>query len=315
MLRKLTAPLTGPCVSSASEEEVDEVFAHAQLMDLSINVKPESSGELQSKSAVEIFMEEKQEKVTAKKKMTAKLAMLEKEVTLGQHLLQQTKSLLKSKEALLMRKVRVTYNKCHSFMRGKVVYAHRSFVAEQVAAAKARLGLANTSHQFNIPAMVALIDKLAPEGKYLSSKPAPVPTATSRPWRRRLFTKMEAPSVRYFTAPVPSMPIQQRGERAAPAQETSCHHQQSSAWYGGDYSIVSDGDVCYQEPFYDNVAQLSQDDHCLQSTAETIDQGYFDDITEQQEFNNSDVCAEEEVLSDVSVEASLCWDSDGDIYY
>ena len=127
----------------------------------------------------------------------------------------------------------------------------------------------------------------------------------------------EKPSVRYFTAPVPSMPIQQHGERAAPAQleETSCHQQQSSAGYRGDYGIVSDGDVFYQEPFYDHVAQLSQDDHCLQSTAETIDQGYFDDITEQQEFNNYDVGAEEQLLSDVSVEASLCWDSDGDIYY
>ena len=123
--------------------------------------------------------------------------------------------------------------------------------------------------------------------------------------------------MRYFTAPVPSMPIQQTGERAAPAQleEASCH-QQSSAGYGkGDYGIVSDGDAFYQEPYYDHVAQLSQEEPCLQSTADTIDQGYFDDITEQQEFNNSDVCAEEELLSDVSVEASFCWDSDGNIHY
>ena len=120
--------------------------------------------------------------------------------------------------------------------------------------------------------------------------------------------------MRYFTAPVPSMPIQQRGERATPAQleEASCHHQQSSAWYGGDYGIVSDGDVVYQEPFYDHVAQLSQEDLCPQSTA---DQGYFEGMSEQQEFTNSDVGAEEELISEVSVEASLCWDSDGDIYY
>ena len=164
--RKLTAPVTGPCVSSATEEEeVDEVFAAAQLVDLSIDVKPESSGELQSKSAAQIFMEEKQEQVTAKKMMTAKLALLEKEVALGQHLLHQNKTLLHSKKALLMRKVRVTYNKCHKLWRGKVVSAHKSHVDEQVAAAKARLGLTNTSKQFNIPAMVALIEKLAPEGK------------------------------------------------------------------------------------------------------------------------------------------------------
>ena len=35
-----------------------------------------------------------------------------------------------------------------------------------------------------------------------NAKPAPVPTATSRPWWRRAFAKKEAPSVRYFTAPV-----------------------------------------------------------------------------------------------------------------
>ena len=123
--------------------------------------------------------------------------------------------------------------------------------------------------------------------------------------------------MRYFTAPVPSMPIQQRGERAAPAQlkETSFPQQQSSAGYRGDNGIVSDGDEYYQEPFYDHVIQLSQEDPCLQYASETIDQGYFDDIMEQQEFINSDVNVEEEIVYDVSVEASLCWDSDGSIYY
>ena len=251
--RKLTAPVTGPCVSSATEEEeVDEVFAAAQLVDLSIDVKPESSGELQSKSAAQIFMEEKQEQVTAKKMMTAKLALLEKEVALGQHLLHQNKTLLHSKKALLMRKVRVTYNKCHKLWRGKVVSAHKSHVDEQVAAAKARLGLANTSNQFNISAMVALIDKLAPEGKYLSSKPAPVPTATSRPWRRGPFDKKEEPRVRYFAAPVPSVPIRQRGQRSshsAPAVQPG---------YRGDLSIVSNGDAFAEEPFCDTPTQLEQ---------------------------------------------------------
>ena len=316
VLRKLTAPLTGPCVSSASEEEVDEVFDAAQLVDLSINVKPESSGELQSKSAVEIFMEEKQEKVTAKKKMTAKLAMLEKEVTLGQHLLQQTKSLLKSKEALLMRKVRVTYNKCHSFMRGKVVYAHRSFVAEQVAAAKARLGLANTSHQFNIPAMVALIDKLAPEGKYLSSQPAPVPSATSRPWRRRPFAKKEEPRVFYFTVPVPPVPIQQRGHRSshsAPAAPPG---------YRGDQCIVSYGDAIAEDPFCDFPSQFEQCaaydwdgdyDFAFYEEEVEVDVGSSDIIWEDPGYGTAEVvpciAADEDVCC-VSEEVVSCFDAE-----
>ena len=118
--------------------------------------------------------------------------------------------------------------------------------------------------------------------------------------------------MRYFTAPVPSMPIQQCGERAAPAQleETSCQQQTSaSAGFRGDYGVVSDGEHYSQEPYYDHVIQTTQED-----TVE-FDQGYFDDTTEQQEFNISEVGAEEELIFDVSVEASLCWDSDGDIYY
>ena len=111
------------------------------------------------------------------------------------------------------------------------------------------------------------------------------------------------------------MPIQQRGERATRAQleEASCHQQQSSAGYGGDYSIVSDGDDFDQEPFYDHVTQHFQEDPCLQSTDEPIDQGYFNDITDQQDFN-LDIDVEDDVISDVSVEASICWDSDGNIY-
>ena len=51
-------------------------------------------------------MEEKAQKIKTKQKMEAKLALLKKEVELGGQLLRQTKTLLKSKEALLKKKVR-----------------------------------------------------------------------------------------------------------------------------------------------------------------------------------------------------------------
>ena len=51
-----------------------------------------------TKSAAEIFMEEKIEQMRAKKKLRAKLELLEKEVKLRHQLLQQTKTLLRSKE-------------------------------------------------------------------------------------------------------------------------------------------------------------------------------------------------------------------------
>ena len=114
--------------------------------------------------------------------MKAKLAHLEKEVKLGHQLLQQTKTLKESKRALLLRKVRVKFNKCYKFWRGEVISAHNSFVAGQVDAAKARLGLRRLHTEFNIFAMVAKIDQLAPEGRYKSANPLPPSsTSTSKP--------------------------------------------------------------------------------------------------------------------------------------
>ena len=206
--------------SSAEDEQVakvEEKLITFEQDELREKVAADSAGEKQPdvllKSAAQIFLEEKAAADKVKKKVAAKLALLEEEVKIGHQLLLQSKTLVKSQEALLLKKVRVTYNKCHSFLRGKVVSAHRSFVDEQVAAAKARLGLTKNSSQFNIPAMVAVIDKLAPEGKYLSSKPAPAPAATSR--ARKPLVKKEKPSVRFFTAPVPSMPIQQRSHMSS----------------------------------------------------------------------------------------------------
>ena len=89
----------------------------AQLLDLSTS-KDVEVVQRDTKSAAQVFMEEKVEKIKTKQKIEAKLALLKKEVKMGQQLLQQTKTLLKGKEALVHRKVRVTYNRCHKFWRG-----------------------------------------------------------------------------------------------------------------------------------------------------------------------------------------------------
>ena len=121
---------------------------------------------VQCKSAAQVFMEEKAQKIKTKQKMEAKLALLKKEVKMGQQLLQQTKTLLKGKEALVQRKVRVTYNRCHKFWRGQVILAHKSDVEKQVDAAKKRLGLGKSGIKFDISAMVQKIDKLSPGARY-----------------------------------------------------------------------------------------------------------------------------------------------------
>merc|ERR1712051_716399 len=79
----------------------------AQLLDLSTSRDVEVV-QCDTKSAAQVFMEEKVEKIKTKQKIEAKLALLKKEVKMRQQLLQQTKTLLKGKEALVQRKVRVT---------------------------------------------------------------------------------------------------------------------------------------------------------------------------------------------------------------
>ena len=162
----------GHCLKAAKKPEA------VKLVDISM-VKDVEEVNSKTKSAAQVFMEEEQEKLHTKKKMRAKLALLEKEAELQHELLLQSKTLLASKQALLHKKVRVTFNECHKLWRGSVVSAHKSFVDEQVDAAKARLGLEKHHHQFNISAMLDTIDKLAPGGCYKSSNPLPSSTSTS----------------------------------------------------------------------------------------------------------------------------------------
>ena len=185
------------CHQAKPVQLVDLSIAEDDQVRSDINIKPlgdvsvaeaaegvKQNDDNNTKSAEQIFMEEKLEKTKAKKKMLAKLAFLETEVMLGKRLLLQAKTLSESKQALLHKKVRVKYNKCHRFWRGKVISAHKSFVDEQVVAAKTRLGLRPSCNQFNIPAMVDTIDKLAPGGRYRSTNPLPSTTSTSRPGAR-----------------------------------------------------------------------------------------------------------------------------------
>lgn len=303
------------------QDELKEMVAAkpAQLLDISIakdvptidtiKIKPEVDGSFakddevakyKTKSAAQIFMQEKRAAGRAKEKIRAKLALLEEELKMGQQLLLQAQTLRKSKEALLTQKVRVTYNKCHKFWRGSVISAHKSFVDQQVDAAKARLGLKKCNNKFDIAnkikpeedgnkfdiaAMVTKIDELAPGAKYKSANP--LPASTARPWTRTQFVKKEEPAVRYFTVPIPSVPIQQRGERIARAQlaRASSQQQPTSAGYRGEQCIVSHGDDLAEDLCYDHSTQLEQGAEEFLWDGE-FDYSYYE---EEAEVDNSDI--------------------------
>lgn len=207
---------------------------------------------------VEETLEEKIEQTRAKKKLRAKLELLEKEVKLGHQVLAQTKTLLKSKEALLRRKVRVNFNKCHKFWRGDIISMHKSFVDEQVDAAKARLGLGKRDAKFDIDAMVAKIDELAPGAKYNSAEPPPPSMSTPRPRfqtfaPRRICVTPTSPR-RTRSLAVPAPPVL----GPALAEESTPRVPLQSSWYRGDQCIIPYDDAIDEDLCYDNPTQLEQ---------------------------------------------------------
>ena len=261
------------------------------LVDVSI-AEAQQSDNSKTKSAAQIFMVEKQEKFNAKEKMKAKLALLEKEVKLKQQVLQQSRTLQESKEALLMKKVRVKYNKCHKFWRGSAISAHKPFVKKQVDAAKARLGLEKHHHQFNISAMLDTIDKLAPDGCYKSAKPSSSPSATSRPWVRPTSAPRRTGLSR-FIVPPPPVAYSTPAKKSSPAPAAV---SQTSSGTGGDYGIVSYGDVLDDEPCF---ASSTQPELCAE---EYLWDGKYDFSSyineEELEINNSDIIWEDSGFDD-----------------
>jgi len=277
------------------------------LVDVSI-AEAQQSDNSKTKSAAQIFMVEKQEKFNAKEKMKAKLALLEKEVKLKQQVLQQSRTLQESKEALLMKKVRVKYNKCHKFWRGSAISAHKPFVKKQVDAAKARLGLEKHHHQFNISAMLDTIDKLAPDGCYKSAKPSSSPSTTSRPWVRPTLAPRRTGSSRFIVPPPPITYAMKSSPAPAAVPPTSISNR-------GELCIVSNGDVFGQELVYDHSTQLEfgADDFILEDSG-------FDDPKELAMEScchdpEVETCYDAEVEdSDYNAELEYC-DNNAEDYY
>ena len=238
---------------------------------------------------VEETMEEKIEQTRAKKKLRAKLELLEKEVKLGHQVLAQTKTLLKSKKALLRRKVRVNFNKCHKFWRGDIISMHKSFVDEQVDAAKARLGLGKRDAKFNIDAMVAKIDELAPGAKYNSAEPPPPSMSTPRPRfqtfaPRRICVTPTSPR-RTRSLAVLAPPVL----GPALAEESSPRVPLHSSWYRGDQCIIPYDDAIDEDLCYDNPTQLEQGSDATSYKEEEVDIVDSDLICEDCGFADADV--------------------------
>ena len=323
------------CVESSDEEEdnpypitnphyTNDLKSTMPLVIISVDIMDDSEVDTNTKTAAQIFLEEEAAKNTVRKRAQLKLALLNQEVQLGHQLLQQKKTLVTSKQELqLMCKSRIKFVKRHKFWRGAPIAALCSTVVKTVRAAMSRLQMRR--RQFNQAEMLATIDKLAPEGIYLSKNPSPPATSRPCPGRQYVPRKVESLATQTFVRPPQ---LFKEIERA------SHQHQQSAAGFRGDHSIVSHhGDDIVQEPLYD---PLSQPEPCLseQSAEQWVDQGYccddsicieeawddeYDHVAyseDEYEFSTSDPSEEQELISDISVEASdsVCYDSEGNVY-
>jgi len=299
------------CVESSDEEEnnnpypitnphyISDIKSTMPLVTISIAIKDDREVDTNTRTAAQIFLEDQLIKKAERRKAQLKLVLLQQEAQLGHLLLEQKRTLATSKQQLqLLCKSRIKFVKRHKFWRGAVIAARRSAFAETLHAANVRLQ--QSRRKFDQVQMLAAIEKLAPEGIYLSKNPSP--PATSRPGpapRRYLPRKVESLATQTVIRPPTLFKEIERASR---------QHWQSPAGERGDQSIVShNGDVILQEPLYDTLTQLESDQHAAFSD----EQGSCcEDVA------TSDVSLEEETISDISAEASdsLCYDTDGNVF-
>ena len=146
------------------------------LARVSVAIKNEINAN--AKTAAEVYMKIEEKRKTLRTRERRKLALLQKAVQLSQQLLEQKKLLAQSKQQLQhLCQSRVKYVKQHKFWRGHVIADCKSAVVETMRAAKVRIQ--ERKVKFNQAVVVAAIEKVAPNGIYIS-KP-PLPSATSRP--------------------------------------------------------------------------------------------------------------------------------------
>ena len=197
----------------------------------------------------------------------------------------------------------MTYNKCHKFWRGKVVSAHKSFVDEQVDAAKSRLGLMKYNNQFNISAMVKKIEELAPGARYRSANPLPTSTSTTRPRvKPRRSPPRRTTSLARRAPPDPRLkmpPVLPPVLSSVLARESSPMAPRTSTWYRGDPCIVSHGEAIGEDLCYDHPTQLQ---HC-------------DDGHEDQVEVDSKASVDSLICEDCAVEHEVeCYDTEEEDY-
>ena len=271
-----------------------------QLVEVDGSSAKETEINADAKTAAQVDMKIEEKRKTFRRERR-KLALLQQTVQLSQQLLEQKKLMAQSKQQLQhLCQSRVKYVKQHKFWRGHVIADCKSAVVETTRAAKARIQ--ERKMKFNQAVVVAAIEKVAPQGIYIS-KP-PLPSATSRPCPGRRSMPRPRMEESLGTQTICHLPTLFKD------RERAFLRRQASAGNKGEQSIISNaGDALFQEPLYEHFTQPDQ----LEDELLYADEGY-----EWDGSHDFSIYPDEEEF-DISVEVedslSFVWDSDGNVYY
>ena len=117
-----------------------------------------------------------------KERLLAKMPLLAKENALRRQLLSQHAALARSQHALQLRQQRTKLYTAHKFKRGSILSGNQPFISDAMAEVAARRRQqAFAAESARHLALLACLEHLAPNGKYVNRRPVPAPPPSPKP--------------------------------------------------------------------------------------------------------------------------------------
>ena len=117
-----------------------------------------------------------------KERLLAKMPLLAKENALRRQLLSQHAALARSQHALKLRQQRTKLYTAHKLKRGSILSGNQPFISDAMAEVAARRQQqAFAAESARHLALLACLEHLAPNGKYVNRRPVPAPPPSPKP--------------------------------------------------------------------------------------------------------------------------------------
>ena len=147
----------------------------------------------------------KSKSICRKEQLHAKLKLLEKENALRHQLLSQQAALARSQHALKLCQQRTKLYTCHKFKLGSILSCNMPFIADAKAeVAQRRQQQSFAAESARHLSLLASLERLAPDAKYVNQRPVPVPPPSPKPLppsNRSLWHQKRSSS--WFPTPMP----------------------------------------------------------------------------------------------------------------